>query len=226
MDLVLLIQLALNGIVLGLVYGLVGLGLALVLGVMGVLNIAHGALYMIGGYFTFVVSVQLGLSPILGVLVAIAGTFLIGVVIDRGVISMVSNDHTRVMIITFGLAVILGQVSLLIFGGNTVAAPPIVRSSVVFGPFYLQSQILLASLIGVAVAGLTVVFLMKTRTGKFMRMISQNAEAAQSIGVRTKRISSIALGLGSSFSGLAGALLIPVYLDSPYTQWTPLIAAF
>ncbi|HZW54837.1 MAG TPA: branched-chain amino acid ABC transporter permease [Nitrososphaerales archaeon] len=226
MDPVLLGQLALNGVVLGLVYGLVGLGLSLVLGVMGVLNIAHGALYVIGGYFAFIVSAELDLSPILGVLVAVLGTFLVGVIIDRGIVSPVSNDPARVMMITFGLAIVLGQLALLTFGGNPVTTRPIIASSVVFGPFYVQSQTLLASLVGVAVAGLTVVFLMRTKVGKSMRMVSQNVEAAQSIGIRTKRIMSIALGLGSAFSGLAGALLIPIYLDFPDAQWKPLTAAF
>lgn len=226
MDLLLVGQLALNGILLGLVYGLIGLGLALILGVMGVLNIAHGTLYVLGGYLSFVISVLLGLPPILGVIIAVAGTFLVGVIINLGIVIPVSNDPTRVMMITFGVAIVLEQIVLIIFGGNPVATPPLVRSSVTLGQLYAQSQILLSACVSVVFAILTILFLRKTKTGKSMRMVAQNLEIAQSLGVRTKRVASIALGIGSSFAGLAGALLIPVYLDYPQAQWNPLTAAF
>ncbi|MFI5420408.1 MAG: branched-chain amino acid ABC transporter permease [Nitrososphaerales archaeon] len=215
-----------NGVLLGLTYGLVGLGLSLVLGIMGILNISHGALYMLGGFIAYFVSVQRGLPPLVGIFVAVGTVFLIGMAIDRSVIKTVSNNQTSVMIITFGLAVVFEQVALLFWGGNPVSIPPLVRSTIVSGSLYVQSQILFAAIIGLLVSVLTIVFLRISKIGKAMRMVSQNKEIASVLGVSTGKISAVSLGLGSSFAALAGTLLAPVYLDYPSAQWQVLIAAF
>ncbi|MDG6907964.1 MAG: branched-chain amino acid ABC transporter permease [Nitrososphaerota archaeon] len=226
MDLSLLGQLAFNGVLLGLVYGLVGLGLALALGVMGILNISHGALYMLGGYLTFYFAQQLGLPPVADVILAVAGIFVVGVLIDRTLVQTTGYDETSVMMVTFGLAIILGQIALLVWGGNPISTKPILQSTMIFGSLYTQSQIFLSSIVGVAVAALTILFLRKSKMGKAMRMVSQNREAANVLGVSTAKISAISLGIGSCYAGLAGALLTPVYLVYPDAQWAPLIAAF
>ncbi len=220
------LQLALNGILIGLVYGLIGLGLSLVLGIMGVLNISHGALYMLGGYLAYAVTTQMHLSPIVGVMAAIGGIFVVGLFIERILIEPVSNDQTSVMMITFGLAIILSQVALLIWGGYPVSNAEFLTSSLTFGRFYADPQIVISSIIGIVIAIMTILFLRKTKIGKAMRMVSQNREAASIVGVSSTRVFALALGIGSSFAGLAGALLTAVYSDAPSAEWTPLIAAF
>ena len=119
-------QIIVNAILLGLVYGMVGLGLSLVLGIMNVLNISHGTMYILGGFLTYYVSEQLHYSPVLGFLFAAAVTFSLGVFFEVVFIHRVSNDPTRVMLITFGLAIIIGQISLLIWGGTAIPTPAIV----------------------------------------------------------------------------------------------------
>lgn len=226
MDFSLLGQLALNGVLLGLVYGLVGLGLALVLGIMGILNISHGALYMLGGYVSYFFAVQLGFSPVVALMAAAGAILVVGVLIDQALIGSASKDQTSIMMITFGLAIVLGQIVLLVWGGNPLTAPSFTNATLILGSLYVQSQILISSIIGVAIAALTILFLRRTKTGKAMRMVSQNREMASVVGVSTRRISAMSLGLGSCYAGIAGALLTPIYLDSPDIQWTPLIAAF
>ena len=226
MDYTLLSQLALNGVLLGLVYGLVGLGLSLVLGVMGVINISHGAFYMLGGYIAFVGTQQLGYSPLIAVLVATGFVFVLGVAVDRAIVNTVSNDETSVMMITFGLAIILGRLVLIATKGNPFAPRPLSRSVLLFGQLYSQSEIVIAALTGVGITALTILFLRKSKIGKAMRMLSQNKEMSRVLGVVPGRLSAFSLGLGSCFAHLAGALLTPIYLDYPDAQWQPLVAAF
>ena len=225
MDYALLAQLAIAGMLLGLVYGLVGLGLSLVLGVMNVLSIAHGAVYILGAYFAFSASLQLGIPPFGAILVGVGGAFCVGLFIDK-LISPVASDGTSVSMITFGFAIIVEEVVLLVWGGVPVAMRPVVSGSLVFGQLYAQSEVVLSSISAFAIALLTVVFLNRTRTGKSFRMVSQNREAAETLGVNAKRVSALALALGSAYAGLAGTLLSPVYFVSPDAQWSVLTAAF
>ncbi len=225
MDYALLAQLAIAGVLLGLVYGLVGLGLSLVLGVMNVLSIAHGAVYILGAYFAFSASLQLGIPPLGAILVGVGGAFCVGLFIDV-LISPVASDGTSVSMITFGFAIIVEEVVLLVWGGIPVAMRPIVSGSLVFGQLYAQSEVALSAVAAFAIALLTVVFLNRTRTGKSFRMVSQNREAAETLGVNARRVSALALALGSGYAGLAGTLLSPVYFVSPDAQWSVLTAAF
>jgi branched-chain amino acid transport system permease protein len=225
LDYTLLSQLALDGVLLGLVYGLVGLGLSLVLGVMNILSIAHGAVYILGAYFAFSASLQFGIPPLGAIAVGVGGAFAVGLLMDR-LISPVVSDGTSVSMITFGFAIIVEEAVLLVWGGIPVAMKPVVSGSVVVGQLYAQSEVLLSAVSAAAVALLTVVFLKRTRTGKSFRMVSQNREAAEMLGVNAKRVSALALALGSAYAGLAGSLLSPVYFVSPDAQWSVLTAAF
>ncbi len=220
-------QIVVNAILLGLVYGMVGLGLSLVLGIMNVLNISHGTMYILGGFLTYYVAGQLHYSPILGFLFAAAGTFVLGVLIQVVFIQKVSNDPTRVMLITFGLAIIIGQISLLIWGGTAITTPALVRGfTTVGGVVDFQTEELLAAIVAILVAVGTTVFLRRSRFGKAMRMVAQNSEAAMSVGVSPRWIFAISLGIGSLYAGIAGSLLGPISFIYPDYQWFPLIYAF
>lgn len=225
MDTSLLAQLALDGVLLGFVYGLVGLGLSLVLGVMNILSIAHGAVYVLGAYLAFSASLQFGIPPLGAILVGVGGAFAVGLLLDR-MISPVGSDGTSVSMITFGFAIIIEEVILLVWGGIPVAMKPVVTGSVVLGQLYAQSEVLLSAIAAGAVAALTVFFLKRTKTGKSFRMVSQNKEAAELLGVNSKMVSALALALGSAYAGLAGTMLSPVYFVSPDAQWSVLTAAF
>ncbi|HXQ93304.1 MAG TPA: branched-chain amino acid ABC transporter permease [Nitrososphaerales archaeon] len=220
-------QITANAVLLGFAYGMVGLGLSLVLGIMNVLNISHGTMYVLGGFLTFYVVSQLHYPPLVGFAFAAGITFVLGFVLQVGLISRVSNDPARVMLLTFGVAIILGQISLLIWGGTAIPTPSIVKGYIVIGGVVdFQTELLLAALVGIAVAIGTTIFLRSTKLGKAMRMVSQNSEAALSLGVNSKWIFAVALGIGSLYSGLAGSLLSPITFVYPDYQWFPLIYAF
>jgi branched-chain amino acid transport system permease protein len=220
-------QVIVNAILLGLVYGMVGLGLSLILGIMNVLNISHGTMYILGGFLTYYVAGQLHYSPVLGFLFAAAVTFLLGVIFEVVLIHRVVNDPTRVMLITFGLAIIIGQICLLKWGGTAIATPSLVKGfTVVGGVVDFQTQELLAAIVAIVVAVGTTLFLRVSRFGRAMRMVAQNSEAAMSVGVSPRWIFALSLGIGSLYAGIAGSLLSPVTFVYPDYQWFPLIYAF
>ena len=204
-------QISVNAILLGLVYGMVGLGLSLVLGIMNVLNISHGSMYILGGYLTYYISEQLHYAPILGLAFAAVVTFGLGVVFELIFVDRVSNDPTRVMLITFGITIIIEQVTLLIWGGTAIPTPALVKGFTTVGRVIdFQNEQLLAALTGIGVAVITSLFLRFTEFGRAMRMVSQNSEAALSIGVNSRWVFAVALGIGSLYAGLAGSLLSPI----------------
>jgi branched-chain amino acid transport system permease protein len=222
----LLAQITVNALLLGLVYGMVGLGLSLVLGIMNVLNIAHGSMYILGGFLTFYISAQLHYPTLLGFAFAALVTFSLGVFLELVFIARVANDPTRVMLLTFGIAIIIGEVTLLIWGGTALPTPALINGFTVIGRIVdFETERLIAAIAGVAVAVVTALFLKYTSLGKAMRMVSQNREAALSVGVNTRLIFALALGIGSLYAGFAGALLSPITFVQPDYQWYPLIFA-
>ena len=219
-------QISVNAMLLGLVYGMVGLGLSIVLGIMNVLNISHGSMYILGGFLSYYLSAQLHFAPILGFAFAALVTFALGVIFELAFVEKVANDPTRVMLITFGLAIIIEQIALLIWGGTAIPTPPLVRGFTTIGLIYFPTEQLIAAVAGVAVAVITVSFLRFTNFGRAMRMVSQNREAALSIGVNSRWVFAIAMGIGSLYAGFAGSLLSPITFVQPNYQWFPLIYAF
>ena len=219
-------QIAVNAVLLGLVYGMVGLGLSLVLGIMNVLNISHGAMYIVAGYLTYFVATQLHYPVIAGFAFAALITFLLGVLIELVFVDRVSNDPTRVMLLTFGFAIIIGQVCLLKWGGTALPTPGLAQGFTVIGLIYFRTEALIAAIAAIVVAIITVTFLRLTRFGRAMRMVSQNSEAALTVGVNSRWVFAAALGIGSLYAGLAGSLLSPITFVQPNYQWFPLIYAF
>lgn len=220
-------QISANAVLLGLVYGMVGLGLSLVLGIMNVLNISHGSMYILGGFLTYYVSAQLHFSPILGFAFAGLVTFILGVLFEFVFVERVANDPIRVMLITFGLAIIIEEIALLIWGGTAIPTPPLIHGfTTIGGVVDFQTEQLIAAVAGVAVAIVTTLFLRYTNFGRAMRMVSQNSEAALSVGVNSRLIFALAMGIGSLYAGFAGSLLSPITYVQPNYQWFPLIYAF
>ncbi|HKW04051.1 MAG TPA: branched-chain amino acid ABC transporter permease [Nitrososphaerales archaeon] len=219
-------QIATNAILLGLVYGMVGLGLSLILGIMNVLNIAHGSMYILGGYLTYFVSAELHYTPVVGFAFAAIVTFLLGVVFELILVDRVANDPTRVMLLTFGIAIVIEQVTLLRWGGTAIPTPSLVGGFTRISGIFFQNEQLVAAVAGVVVALITALFLRYTNFGRAMRMVSQNSEAAKAVGVNYRWVFAVGLGIGSLYAGFAGSLLSPINFVYPDYQWYPLLFAF
>ncbi len=214
----LLAQVLVNGILLGGLYALMALGLALVWGVLNIVNLSHGSLIMLGGYATWFLFTGLGIDPFLALPITAAGLFVLGYVIQRGVLNLVVRAPMfNTLLITFGIDVILAYLAQYWFSADFRA----------INPAYAGSNFTLAgvTLPGVQVAafviaiGLTLamwLFLLHTRSGRGIRAAAQNLVAARLYGVSPKRIYSLTFGLGAALAGVAGGLYGLVSQINPY----------
>ena len=226
-----------QGISLGSVLLLAAIGLAITFGVMGVINMAHGEMVMLGAYTTFVVQqVFRDLAPGLfdySLLVAIPAAFLVaglaGIAIERGIIRFLYGRPLETLLATWGLSLILQQFVRTIFGptNREVGAPAWMQGAIETTAgitlTYNRLYIILFSLI--VFAGLIFV-LRRTALGLQMRAVTQNRQMARAMGIRTDRVDALTFGLGSGIAGMAGVALSQIDNVSPNLGQSYIIDSF
>ncbi len=216
---------------------LAALGLAITYGLLGVINMAHGELIMIGAYTTYVVQslfkTYVGAYVDWYLLAAIPAAFLvsacIGMLIERTVIRPLYGRQLETLLATFGVSLILMQVVRMLFGAQNVEVSNI---SWLSGGIALTPSLMLPynriAIIGftIAVLLLLVYLLHQTRFGLFVRAVTQNRQMARAVGIRSSRIDMLAFGLGSGLAGLAGCALAQVGNVGPDLGQNYIIDAF
>jgi branched-chain amino acid transport system permease protein len=212
----LLEQLA-NGLTLGSLYGLVALGLALLLGVARFANFAHGELLMLGGYVLVLLTErwQLGYGP--AALVAVAAMAAAGGLLAVSVGLALAERSWRLQLVgTLAVAVMLEATAILAFGAipRTVSAPLTGRSVALGGITLSHQRLLVFALVPAAFAALRL-FLARTRAGKAMRALAQNRDAAVDLGIDVRRVTLGAFVIAGALAGLGGVLLAPLYTVTP-----------
>ena len=199
-----------SGISLGSIYAIIALGYTMVYGIAKMLNFAHGDVIMIGGYVSFLAAVNLGLPPLLSVLVAMAACTVLGIVIEAlAYRPLRSAPSLAVLITAIGVSYFLQNTALLVFGANPKAYTPVVNGTLQL--FDGQLSISYVSLLTIAVCIVIMValtlFTGKTRMGKAMRACSEDKGAAQLMGINVNRTISLTFAIGSALAAVAGALL-------------------
>jgi branched-chain amino acid transport system permease protein len=223
--------LAVNGLVIGLIYALTAAGLTLVVSVLKVVNFGHGALYMLGGYASYYIITALHMPPLIGVAGAMVALFVFGVFFERLVIAPMYTDKVErkdeyAIIVTFGLTILLSNLGLVVFGPFAKSPPPFMSGVLILGPLILPYDRLIAAVVAVLLlVGLTV-FLKRTALGQALDAVSQSRESAAVIGIDPKRMYTVAFGLGSALAGGAGALIAPIFALSPSMGDLPAVQAF
>lgn len=199
----------LNGVTWGLTIALIALGLFLILGLLEVVNIAHGSLYMLGAVTGWFVVDASG-SFLLAVVVAPLAVGGVGVAVERGILRPIEEDVPITLIATFGLMLVFQHAALLWFGPGTrpIAAPTAARLSV-GGISYSVYRLGIAVVALGLVAGVTL-FLRRTRHGLWMRGVRQDRETARAMGVPVSRVYMLTFGLGAGLAALAGVLIAPI----------------
>lgn len=202
------------GLSLGSVLLLAAVGLAITFGVMGVINMAHGEMLMLGAYTTFVVQQLMPNSIEYSLFVAIPAAFivtgLVGIAIERGVIRYLYGRPLETLLATFGLSLVLQQAVRSIFSplNRSVITPEWMSGSYEFNPAlsltYNRMYIVLFALL--VLAGL-IILLKKTSFGLQMRAVTQNRSMAKAMGIRTGWVDSLTFGLGSGIAGIGGVAL-------------------
>jgi branched-chain amino acid transport system permease protein len=214
----LLSQILVNGVLLGGLYAVMALGLALVWGVLNIVNLAHGAFIMLGGYLSWYLFTNAHVDPFLGLPITAVALFGLGYVLQRGLLNLVVRAPMfNTLLITFGLEVVITYLAQLAFSADfRTINPPYAGGSWQAGPVALPIARLVA--FGVAVA-LTLgmwVFLLRTRLGRAIRATAQNLVAARLYGVEPRHLYAVTFGLGIGLAGAAGGLYGTVSQINPY----------
>ena len=216
-DPVYLLQLTLNGLVLGLLYALIAVGLALIFGVLEIINFAHGELLMLGAFAMAFALPAVGLLYWPALLIAVIASAVAGFIIYELFLSRLgSGEFERSLLITLALSIIILHVVQYLFTAN----PRIVDTQYGFDGMQIGAiRITWTRIIGAAAAvvafALLYVVLNHTQAGRAMRAIAQNREAALMVGIWPRAVARNAVVLATALCGLAGAALAPIQLVSP-----------
>ncbi|OMO26948.1 urea ABC transporter permease subunit UrtB [Vibrio lentus] len=202
------------GLSLGSVLVLAGIGLAITFGVMGVINMAHGELIMIGAYTTYVLQLlmpnHIGLALILSIPAAFIVSGLVGIVIERSVIRHLYGRPLETLLATFGISLILQQAVRSIFSplNRSVSTPEWMSGALQLNPMLslTYNRLYIILFCGLVFMGLLMV-LKKTPLGLQVRAVSQNRGMARAMGIRSERVDAMTFGLGSGVAGVAGVAL-------------------
>lgn len=229
MDPILVLEQSLNGIQFGLMLFLLAAGLTLVFGIMDMINLAHGSLYMIGAYLAAAVAMATG-SFWLAVLVAMGGTAVIGVVLEVTLLRrLYQRDHLHQVLATFALILMSNEAVRMIWGPTALALdpPPSLAGPVELLPgLYYPAFRLVIIGVGLLVAVLLYFLVSHTRLGMLVRAGASNREMARAMGVRVSLVFTIVFAIGASLCALAGAMLGPLFAVQVGMGESILILAF
>ena len=207
-------QVLVNGLYLGMQYALIALGLTLIFALMNVLNFAHGQLYVVGGFITYIIYGKLGLPFFVAIVASGVTLGLVGAVIEKFLFRPVIRKSVReesTMLLAAAIAFFLDAVILLLFGEKQRGVPKILDGVmnldfVVIMPY---DRILIAALAGSAIVAF-ILFMQYSKPGRAMRALAQDRIAAQLMGVNVDRYSMIGFALGAMLACVAGGLLVSI----------------
>jgi branched-chain amino acid transport system permease protein len=214
----LLAQVLVSGFLLGGLYALMALGLALVWGVLNIVNLSHGALIMLGAYVTYFLFAGAHIDPFVALPITAVVLFVVGYAIERGILNFVIRGPMfNTLLITFGIEVILTYLAQLWFSADFRAINPSYAGSN-FAVAGITIPLVQVVVFGIAI-GLTIamwLFLLHSRIGRGIRASAQNLVAARLYGVDPKRIYALTFGIGSALAGVTGGLYGTVSQINPY----------
>ena len=199
-------QLALNGILLGGFYALLGIGMTMIFGIVGLTNLAHGEFVILGAYASSILATALGVEPILTLAVTVPLMFLAGWGIQKLLINRVIDKGSEpALLVTFGLSIILQDVFLLLFSADAqhIFASYSLRTWNFAGLSVSVLNVILFA-ISIVCLGLFALFLNKSYTGRAIRAVSDDPEAARLSGINVRRIYAVAMGLAMATAAVSG----------------------
>ena len=221
-------QVLISGILLGGLYAPIGLGMSLIMGVMKIINLAHGELMMVGMYVTFWAFTIGKIDPYVSLIIVIPVLFVLGAMLQKWLIAPVMEAESILpenqVLLTVGIGLVLSNLALLAFTADYRSVPVSYASKTIYWDIKAGGQtialsfsfpMIVAFAIALVLGGALFLFLGYTDLGRMIRATAQDARAASLMGVNTKRITYITFGLGSALVGAAGALLAPVYYLFP-----------
>ncbi len=208
----------LNGVVTGMLYALMGIGLSIITGILNIPNFAHGAMFAVGAYLIYTVIQVVG-NFWVALLVAPLGVLLLGVLVEYlGIRPLYRAGHDYQLLLTFGLSLIITESIILVWGpiGMSQLPPPLLRGGVDLGiTIYPKYRLFVMAMAGLLVLA-SWLFLEKTRYGAIMRAGIEDKEMVSLLGIDIHRLFTAAFGLGAYLAGISGALTAPIRGLNPF----------
>jgi branched-chain amino acid transport system permease protein len=226
------LSLCTTGLIMGVIYALMALGLTLIFSILRVINFAHGEFYMLGGYaIYFILNTFTGLHPLLAVPLAGLITAVIGLAFELVFLRPIHQDRIErpdeyAVLVTFGLSFFLMNLALAVFGPYPHRPPSFFEGAVNLGLVRVGADRLTASVLSLVLLGLLLLVINKTWVGKALRAVSQDKDAAAVVGINQLSMNSIAFALGAGLAGVAGALLAPSFSITPDVGAVPSVRSY
>ncbi|MFC4637246.1 branched-chain amino acid ABC transporter permease [Deinococcus hohokamensis] len=213
----LFLQTLLNGLLQSGIYALVASGLALAVGVVGIVNFAHGEFLMIGAFLAWAASAMLGVDPLLSLPLVAVAVFGIGALTYRvSIRHVLLAPELNQMLLTFGLGILLQNLALMLLGGNTrTVSTPYQAASLNIGELSVGGPKAIAFGLALAILGALYFVLYRTTLGRQMRAVAQNRRGAQLIGINVDRVYLLAFGVSCGLAAIAGVLVSVLLFASP-----------
>lgn len=220
MDIQTFTQVCINALLLGGMYAVISVGLNLIFGVLKIINFAHGELIMLGMYTAYWLTTLYGLNPYISIPIVAMILFVVGVVIERVLIKpILKAPEVNQLLTTAALILVLQNLALILwradYRGISVYVP-----TVTLGTLYIPGTRLVAFIGGLVTSLALYYVLMRTDIGRRIRAVAQDPEIASVLGINVSIIQTLTFGLGALLTGIAGSLLIPIYMVNPMVGGT------
>lgn len=223
-----LMAILVDAVLLGLIYAIAGLGLSLVLGIMGIVNVAHSAFIMLGSFLAFELFRRIAIDPVISFVLALPVFFVLGTIVYRLLFTRLEElTQAQGLVAMFGLMVLIESLGTIVWTTDTrVITATYTNTSVVFGSLVIAKVKLIAGALALALTALIWAFLRFTLLGRAIRAMGQNRDAAVSVGIDVRRLSAVTFDLGIACAGAAGVAIGMIFPFSPNTQVQWLAWAF
>ncbi len=221
-----LVDVIIFGTIWGAIYTILALGFTLIFGVVRILNLAYGAIYMVASYMIYSLVSSLGVPAVPAWLLAVIASGLIGVLLYIVFVYPMRDSLGRVLIVTAGIAIFLQEAAVLIYSTEPRYVPTLLHGSLPILGVRVTHQQILTLFAAAALVVLLHAILVRTRLGRELRAVAQDTEMAALMGIPVERAYLTAMVLSSALAGAAGALVAPFLTVNPEMGWSPLLVAF
>jgi branched-chain amino acid transport system permease protein len=207
----------LNGLTTGAVYALIALGLTLIYGVLHIINFAHGAALMLALYAVYLLKTQLGIDPYLALPLVVAGMFVLGYALQRGIVNRAGHGRDEnILLVTLGLAIVMENAALLVFKSDTrTIETPYTLTTVAIGPAMIALPKLVAFAGALETSELIRWIVGRTDLGRAIRAVAREKQGAKLMGIDVDHVYALCFGIGFACLGAAACFLLPAYYVNP-----------
>jgi branched-chain amino acid transport system permease protein len=222
-----LLQQIVNGLILGFSYSLLAIGLTIIFGILRIVNLAHGEMYMLGAFSAFFLINILKLNFFLSVLISMMFVGVLGVILERIAFRPIRNQpEENYFILSFGILIIIENICLLLLGSRARYVKTGYDQVLSLTGIVMTYQRVIVVIVSLIILILFYYFLKKHKIGKAMRATGENYEGASVVGIDINEIASFTFFMGSALAGAAGALIGSIFVVTPVMGFMPLLKAF